>query len=222
MSTIKEYNVKLKSLKNTRKITKTMKMVSASKLRKAQEAQSKAKLFARHLSKLVSRLSLNIDIRLHPLLQTRAQVKKILTLIITSDKGLCGAFNHNANKRVAAWIEENRNRNIEISCGGKRGYLFFKKKHPIKMYYENIINKPQFSDAIRIGQDLTAAFSSKNVDEVFICYNQFFSPLSQKTLFEKNRRVISHHSQSSNAAVSVKIRICHLADMYKYFTQDCY
>ena len=125
MASIKEFNVKLKSLKNTRKITKTMKMVSASKLRRAQEAQSKSKFYAQQLTSLILRLSSDIDKNFHPLLEVRPQVKKSLILIITSDKGLCGAFNNNANKRVAQWIDENRyNRGVLISCCGKRGHLF--------------------------------------------------------------------------------------------------
>jgi F-type H+-transporting ATPase subunit gamma len=187
MPSIKEYNVKLKSLRNTRKITKTMKMVSASKLRRAQEAQANAKLYAQNITALISRLSASVDPASHPLMLSKENAKKVLILIVTSDKGLCGAFNHNANKRVAQWIKENspRYNTIDISCCGKRGFMFFKRLVNIKQHYENITLRPQFSDAKRIGNDLMRAFLEEGYDEVYIDYNQFLSPLSQKTIFEK-------------------------------------
>jgi len=122
-SSIKDFNVKIRSLTSTRKITKTMKMVSASKLRKAQEAQRNAKLYASNLAALTSRISASVPATAHPLLEHHHEVNNILILIITSDKGLCGAFNHNANKKVASWIEENRHHEkIDLICCGKRGF----------------------------------------------------------------------------------------------------
>src|SRR3989338_331013 len=186
MSSIKEYNNKLKSLKNTKKITKTMKMVSASKLRKAQEAQANAKMYARKLTEIISRVATSVDSSLHPLLEQRSAVKKVHILIITSDKGLCGAFNNNANKRVSVWIKENRhNEQIDISCCGRRGYMFFNKRETVIKHYENVTINPQFSDAKMIGNDLAESFISGQYDEVYLSYNQFLSPLSQKTVFEK-------------------------------------
>jgi F-type H+-transporting ATPase subunit gamma len=99
---------------------------------------------------------------------------------------LCGAFNHNANKRVALWIEENRHRErIDVMCCGKRGYMFFKKNATIKKYYPGVTANPQFSDARKIGEDVSGSFLANEYDEVYISYNQFFNPLSQKTVFEK-------------------------------------
>ena len=187
MANIKEYNIKIKSLKNTQKITKTMKMVSASKLRKAQEAQVANKVYAQNITALISRISNSVDSAMHPLLSIREIHKKALIVIITSDKGLCGAFNYNANKRVELWIHENEKNydTIDISCCGKKGHMYFRRRRNIKMNYENVTLKPKFSDAIRIGEDLAKSFIAREYDEVYLTYNQFFSPLSQKTVFEK-------------------------------------
>jgi len=186
MANIKEYNVKLKSLNNTQKITKTMKMVSASKLRKAQEAQANAKLYAQNLTALTSRISHSVDSSLHPLLVRRSEVKRVHILIINSDKGLCGGFNNNANKRVSAWIEDNRHHEqIDISCCGRRGFMFFKKRESVIKHYEDVTGNPLFSNALQIGKDLSEGFLTGAYDEIYISYNQFFSPLSQKTVFEK-------------------------------------
>lgn len=185
-ASIKEYNVKVRSLKSTRKITRTMKMVSASKLRKAHEAQANAKLYAQNLTALTSRVSAAVPAASHPLLTPRDKVKQVLILIVTSDKGLCGAFNHNANKRVASWIEENRRHvRIDLYCCGRRGYMFFKKRDIVKTHYQNVTVNPQFADAAKIGQDFIGFFLGGQCDEVYLSYNQFFSPLSQKTVFEK-------------------------------------
>ena len=187
MASIKEYNNKIKSLKNTQKITKTMKMVSASKLRKAQEAQTNAKLYAENIATLVSRIVDSLETNSHPLFRKTDTPKKALILIFTSDKGLCGAFNHNANKMVSQWIKDNDNRfdQIDISCCGRRGYAFFSKLHTIKEYYEDMTINPSFESATKIGNDLIQHFTNKEYDEVYMSYNQFFSPLSQKTIFQK-------------------------------------
>ena len=186
MTSIREYNKKLKSLKGTQKITQTMKMISAGKLRKAHLAQIMAKQYATAVTHLISRVALSVSPEAHPLFQTRSEVKNILILVITSDKGLCGAFNNNANKRVAAWIKDNEHRlKVDISCCGQKGYAFFQKIHRIKTYYENVTENPSFAEAKLIGQDLMDAFCHGEYEEVYIAYNQFFSPLSQKTLFEK-------------------------------------
>lgn len=187
MSNIKEFNNKLKSLKNTRKITRTMKMVAASKLRRAQEAQSNAKLYARNLAELTSRISYTVNPSLHPLLIERPAVKNVLILIITSDRGLCGAFNHNANKRVLHWVNDNRKKyeSIALSFCGRRGYQFFKKKEQVRNYYEDVTATPSFETAERIGADISRDFIDKKYDEVYTVYNHFLSPISQKTVFEK-------------------------------------
>jgi F-type H+-transporting ATPase subunit gamma len=182
----KEFNVKIRSLLSTRKITKTMKMVSASKLRKAHAAQANARLYAQNLTGLISRITHGVTQDSHPLLTLRENVRNVVILIITSDKGLCGAFNHNANKQVASWIKENRDhKRIHLCCCGKRGYLFFRKHDIVKTHYEGVTADPQFSAAEKIGNDLSRSFLNGESDEVYLTYNQFFSPLSQKTVFEK-------------------------------------
>jgi F-type H+-transporting ATPase subunit gamma len=187
MPTIKEYNNKLKSLKNTKKITKTMKMVSASKLRRAQEAQANAKLYAQNLQGMISRIAASVEKTSHPLLKDKVPAQNALILVITSDKGLCGAFNNNANKAVLAWVRENKAKykKIDLAFCGKRGYMFFRKHFTVKNYYENMIEKPNFNQAIKIGTDLAQWFMNNEYDEVYLDYNQFLSPLSQKTIFEK-------------------------------------
>src|SRR3989338_4026216 len=187
MPTIKEFNTKLKSFKNTQKITKTMKMVAASKLRKAHQAQVNAKLYAQHLTAMTSRISASVPAASHPLLISRGKINNVIILIITSDKGLCGAFNHNANRMVSGWIQENRSRHekIELWCCGKRGFMYFERHDIVKAHYENITAAPRFADAVKIGRDLSEAFRNGRCDAAYLSCNQFFNPLVQKTVFEQ-------------------------------------
>jgi len=187
MPTIKEYNVKLKSLKNTQKITKTMKMVSASKLRKAHQAQDNAKLYAKNLTSLISRISTSVESTAHPLLCVRHEINNVLILIVTSDKGLCGGFNNNANKKVEQWIKENNHRGhqVYLSCCGRKGHAYFQRTHKVDRFYESVTINPRFSKASEIGQELIESYVNGQYDEIYITYNQFFSPLSQKTVIEK-------------------------------------
>jgi len=187
MTTIKEFDTKLKSLKNTQKITKTMKMVSASKLRKANLAQANARFYAGQLAAMTSRITASVFSADHPLLMSRKHVDNVVILIITSDKGLCGAFNHNANRMVSGWIQENRSRHekIELWCCGRRGFMYFERHDIVKAHYENITAAPRFADAVKIGRDLSEAFRNGRCDAAYLSCNQFFNPLVQKTVFEQ-------------------------------------
>ena len=170
MPTLKEYKTKITSLKNISKITKTMKLVSASKLRQAQHAQTSAKLYAWELTELIARLSASVDSTLHPLLVARPSVKKILVLLITSDKGLCGGFNNNLCKKVAVWMREKNTsvEKIDLSFCGKRGSMFYKNRGNRNKYYENVTAKPDFKNAKMIGEELSQSFVAGAYDEVYL------------------------------------------------------
>jgi F-type H+-transporting ATPase subunit gamma len=188
MPNIKGYDTRLHSLENTRKITRAMKLVSASKLRKAQAAQTQAKLYARKITGVISRVASTVDSSLHPLLRDHDRgVKRALILVYTSDKGLCGAFNQNAVRRVKGWIRENQAGYEHISLGfcGKKGLKLFEKDFPVRTNYPDVTLNPDFGTAREIGEEMIAAYLNKEFDELYLAYNQFFSPLSQETIFEK-------------------------------------
>jgi F-type H+-transporting ATPase subunit gamma len=187
MPSIKDYNVKLVSLKNTQKITKTMKMVSASKLRRAQEAQRNARLYAVRLNELISRLSASVESAAHPLLKQHASAKKALVLMFTSNRGLCGGFNNNMCKFVDNWINERRNdfETIDLSFCGRRGYNYFAKRRPARTHYEDVTERPNFEVASNIGDDLSNLFVSGEYDEVYLANNIFKSALSQLPAIQK-------------------------------------
>ncbi len=187
MPSLKEYKTKLSTFKNTAKMTKTMKLVSASKLRQMFHAQSRSKAYAQELKALIARLAASVSATSHPLLHPQPEVKNVLVLLLTSDKGLCGSFNHNMNKALLNWINLHKRQyaKIDVSCCGKRGYMFFRNRVAIKKYYENVTTKPSFMKAEAIGQELVHLFLSGSYDQIYLAYNQFFNPLLQTPLIEQ-------------------------------------
>lgn len=187
MPSLKEYKAKLSSLANTRKMTKTMKMVAASKLYRTMDAQRKALHYAEKLTEMLSRLAASVDHRAHPLLQQRADAKSSLVLVVMSDKGMCGGFNNNLIKHLLRWMAmpQQHEKQIRLSFAGRRGWLFFRQRCTVQAHYEGVTQRPNPSDALRIGQDLRDAFTTGAVDEVFLAYNHFNNPLSQRPVIRK-------------------------------------
>jgi F-type H+-transporting ATPase subunit gamma len=187
MISIKDYNKKIASLKNTRKMTKTMKMVSASKFKRAHKAQASALDYASKLQELISRLSSAGGQSNHPLMKVKKLPSKILVLLFTSDKGLCGGFNNNLIRQLRAWIRENpyKYHEINLSFCGRRGYMAFRKLPTAKKHYENITQKPSFADALEVANDLSHGYTFGEYDEIYLAYNRFEGPLKQTPVIEK-------------------------------------
>lgn len=181
MPSIKEYNTKITSLKNTSKITKTMKMVSASKLRKAQDAQRGAKDFALEVNQLIRRIAGNVDSTLHPLLETREEIKTVLLVVFSSDKGLCGGFNNNLIRFVEKFLAEREGDGIEYQLAfcGRRGFTHFQKRAKVYRQFDLVSATPTTHDASRVTKHLEKVFLDGTFDQVMLICNEFVSPLSQ-------------------------------------------
>jgi F-type H+-transporting ATPase subunit gamma len=187
MPSIKEYDVKLKSLKNTQKMTKTMKMVSASKLRRAQEAQRNAMDYAARVEELIARLAASVESAAHPLLEQRP-AKRALILLYTSDRGLCAGFNNNLIKFTQHWLGDNADRypdGVDVSFCGRRGFAHFKRRVNVKNNYEESTAVPDFLTAREIGREIRKDFEDGVYDEVYLAYNHFKSVLSQEPTLNK-------------------------------------
>ncbi len=187
MPSNKEYNVKLNRLKNTRKMTRTMKLVSMSKLIKAQEAQRRSKVYAQHLTDLISRLATTHDVSSHPLFNNKGGKKQAMVFLITSDRGLAGGFNNNLIRALNGWLAQNveNYQRVEFSFAGRRGFTFFKNKYEVKHNFVNVTAKPDFLASRKIGTELMEAFLKGEYSDVYIAYNHFNSPLSQTPVIEK-------------------------------------
>ena len=167
-------------------MTKTMKMVSASKFKRAHKDQINAKDYAYKLSELMKRLSSSGPTN-HPLLKTKKAVTRGLIVLFTSDRGLCGGFNNNLIRKTRRWIFENpyKYTTIGMSFCGRQGVMSFRRTARTQKYYDNIMMKPNFIDAQSVVQDISEAFTNGTYEEIYLAYNRFDGPLSQTPVIEK-------------------------------------
>ena len=185
MASLRDIRTRIKSVKNTQKITKAMKLVAASKLRRAQDAINAARPYAVEIGQALGRVGSSLEdgdgAVSNPLLETR-DVKKALLVVMTSDRGLCGGFNSNIIRRAEQFLRENEDvyDEIQLATIGRRGNEHFRKKDNLKVRnYEDVFAKLQFNDALSIAQELSAEYVDGNVDAVYLLYNQFESAISQ-------------------------------------------
>jgi F-type H+-transporting ATPase subunit gamma len=180
MPTLKEYSIKLARLRSTRKMTRTMKMVSTNKLRKAQESRRIAAEFCERLDAMARVLWSGGEVN-HPLTERRRPVKRVHCLVVTSDRGLCGGYNGNVNRAVTLWLAEHRHRwpHVQLSFCGRRGFLFFKSVADPRFHYEGVSAKPAFAAVRRVGAELQRLFLSGACDEVYVAHTEPTGALSQ-------------------------------------------
>jgi F-type H+-transporting ATPase subunit gamma len=180
---------RLKSVKNTQQITKAMKMVSAAKLKRAQDRVVTARPFANKMIEVLGELASRTDEGFHhPLLDQRDDNRYLLVLI-TADKGLCGAFNTNLIKAAQAFINDNAGKQVDLLAVGRKGRDFFRRRNvPIVGEYIGLTGKGrvEFSEALEVARDVINRFSeSETFDKVFVIYNEFRSVLQQRVVLEQ-------------------------------------
>lgn len=183
MATLKEIRIRLNAVKNIQKITKAMKMVAAAKVRKAQDRILSTRPYASKLSDLMRDLvSLN-DISSHPLIQDR-EVKKRLVVLITSDRGLCGAFNSNIIKHTISHLERLGTDTGLITIGKKGNDYFAKRKYNVIRNYPNVFHDLNIQSSNEIVNDLKKMYVSGEYDFIEIIYNEFKSIVKQNIVTE--------------------------------------
>jgi F-type H+-transporting ATPase subunit gamma len=180
---------RIKSVKNTQQITKAMKMVSAAKLRRAQDRVVTARPFANKMTEVLGELAKRTSEDFHhPLLDLRGDQRYLLVLV-TADKGLCGAFNTNLTKAAQAFMRENADKNIEIIAIGRKGRDFFRNRHAvIAGEFIGLTGKGRvdFSEALEVADHIIKLYTEDTgIDKVFLLYNEFKSVLSQRVVLDQ-------------------------------------
>lgn len=176
---------RVRSVRNIRQITRAMKFVSASKLRRAQERVFSARPYANRMLAVLNSLASRVEPAGHPLLKVR-DAERVMLLVVTADKGLCGAFNSNLVKSAVQFIEkEEINEALSLTLVGRKGYEWFKSRPwPIKHQYLNVMSRIDFSYAQEIARNVIRYYSESELDAVYLLYNQFKSVISQEIVFE--------------------------------------
>ncbi len=185
MPNVLDIRRRIRSVRSTQQITKAMKMVSAAKLRRAQDRVLNARPFANRFQAVLNSLVARSEVKTHPLLEEREE-KQIQLVVVTSDKGLCGAFNTNIIKTAQAFIQEHADQGVTLNCVGRKGRDFFRKRStPLVHEHINLLNKLSFLDARAVAGTLMQEFTSGQVDAVYLLYNEFKSVMQQRIVVEK-------------------------------------
>lgn len=185
MPTLLDIRRRIRSVKNTQQITRAMKMVAAARLRRAQERVFNARPYANQMLTLLSSLAARTEQREHPLLAERP-IEKVLLVLVTGDKGLCGAFNTNLIRAAQNYLEENRDKKVSMIAVGRKGRDFYRRR-PVEILSEsvNIFSRLEFLHAQGIAQQIIDLYTKGEVDAVDFIYNESKTVLTQRLTRER-------------------------------------
>lgn len=187
MATLRDIKRKIGSINSTQTITRTMKMVSASKLRRAQSELEKIKDYALKMEELTGRVIKNMPADAHPLLAAREEVKKVLIVSMGSDRGLCGGFNTNVALHAENFAKQNRDNYERVGMylfGRKiRDYLSRRKADIVKDWVDIKKADQELVDAI--AEDLIGLYLNGEFDKIYLSYTYFASPVKQEVVFDE-------------------------------------
>jgi F-type H+-transporting ATPase subunit gamma len=184
----KEIRTKIKSVENTRKITKAMEMVAASKMRKAQERMRAARPYAEKIRNVAAHLSHAHPEYKHPFLIKRDPVSNVGLIVITSDKGLCGGLNTNILRLTLARMKdwESRNHGIVVCAIGNKGFGFMSRMGAkVKAHVTAIGDKPHMEKLIGPVKIMLDAYMAGEIDQLHVCYNRFVNTMKQEPVIEQ-------------------------------------
>ena len=202
MANAREIRLKIRSVQNTKKITKAMEMVAASKMRKTQDRMRKAIPYARKILEVISHIALGHTEYKHPFMQNR-EIKTVGYIVVTTDRGLCGGLNTNLLKAVVKSVKEqtDQGRQVKFAVLGGKGMSFFKRMGgEVLAHKKDLGDQPELIDLIGITRAMLDAYLAGEVDAIYICSNEFVSTMKQDPkilqvvpLVPATEERISHH-----------------------------
>jgi F-type H+-transporting ATPase subunit gamma len=189
MPSLLDIRRRIRAVKSTQQITKAMKMVAASKLRRAQERTQQARPFAAQMLRVLNSLATRVEPSAHPLLDERQVPRaggRVLLFVITADRGLCGSFNTNVIKSSATFITDQVDRQVALGLIGRRGRDYFARRgFDVRYEQVNLFASLQFEHAKAIAAAGMEAFLAGEADSVYLVYNEFKSVLQQRVVIER-------------------------------------
>ena len=182
MPTLREVRRRIRSVQSTQKITRAMKLVAAAKLRRAQERILEARPYASKMSELVASLALRVSPEQHPLLARREAGGRLI-VIITADKGLCGAFNTNVVRGSLDFIRESERAAVTLVVVGRKARDYYRRRaFTVKSAMVGFFDRLAYAHAQELAAGLVEAYAAGEVDEVYLIYNQFRSVAVQRVV----------------------------------------
>lgn len=189
MPSLLDIRRRIRAVKSTQQITKAMKMVAASRLRRAQERIQQARPFALQMRRVMHSLASRVDASAHPLLDERAEPRangRALLIVVSADRGLCGSFNTNIVKAAGNFITDTASRHVVLGLVGRRGRDFFARRgFEIRYEQVNLFAQLKFGNAQAIAKAAIEAFVEGEVDSVHLVYNEFKSVMLQQVAVER-------------------------------------
>jgi F-type H+-transporting ATPase subunit gamma len=187
MPNLRDIRRRIRSVQNTQQITKAMKMVAAAKLRRSQEKMIAARPYASKMLEVLNSLATRADQTKHPLLNVREE-KSVRVMVVTADRGLCGAFNTNILRFAAGFLREQEGKDAAVSLelAGRKGWDYFRRRtYTIEDRWTGLFTKIKYEDAETIAAKLIEAYTQEKCDAIYIIYNQFKSVIAQQVVVEK-------------------------------------
>ena len=189
MPSLLDIRRRIRAVKSTQQITKAMKMVAASKLRRAQDRVIGARPFASQMLRVLNSLASRVEPSAHPLLAMRDEARpgaRTLLIVITADKGLCGSFNTNIIKGAGGFIARSVGREVALGLVGRKGRDFFRRRgFDVRYEQVGLFQQIRYADAQSIARAAIEAFTSGQADSVYLVYNEFKSVMQQRVVVER-------------------------------------
>jgi F-type H+-transporting ATPase subunit gamma len=187
VANLRDIKRRIVSVRKTQQITRAMRMVAAAKLRRAQEAIQNARPYADRMTATLRQVAQSVGAE-HPLLAGRESVRKLAVVVITADRGLCGAFNTNVLRHADALMKE-RERDLEalqITCVGRKAVEYYQRRRPDQIHRSFVgIGNVTYGDALDAAKDVMGRYEDRSVDEVVLVYGEFVSTMTQRPVDRK-------------------------------------
>jgi len=196
---------RIRTVRNTQQITKAMKMISAARLRRAQDRVFNARPYATLLREVIESMAARIESPAHPLLARRPP-ERLLAVVLSGDRGLCGAFNTNIVRATERFLAEHEKQPVELVAVGRKARDYYRRRgRPIRRELVQIFSRLDFTHAREIASEVIALYEEAKTDGVFLIYNEFRSILSQRVVVEQLLPLQPFQPPPSRAAAFLKV-----------------
>ncbi len=188
MASGREIKTKIKSVQNTRKVTRALEMVSASKIRKAQDRMKASRPYARAMKQVIGHLAQANSEYQHPFLVERAEIKRVGYIIVSSDRGLAGGLNNNLFRKTLGEVRQWQDKGAEVdvvTIGQKASSFFRRIKVNMLASVTHLGDKPQLEQLVGVVKVMLDAYESGKVDRVYLVYNDFVNTMTQRAAFDQ-------------------------------------